>query len=82
MNKNFVRSKIIERFGTVFEFCREIGIHESQMSLWLNGRRVMPLETRIRLAGILGIKTSDLEPGLWEPVKPIVRKKSSKAIVK
>jgi len=80
MNKNFVRSKIIERFGTVYEFCREIGIHESQMSLWLNGKRVVPPETRTRLSGILGIKSSDLEPGPWEPAKPIVRKTRSKAV--
>lgn len=58
MNK-FLKAKIVERFGTQFEFARVIGEHESIVSRVIRGRHTMTVDGRIKWAQALGCNDAD-----------------------
>ena len=63
MNK-FLKGKIVERFGTQFEFARAIGEHESIVSRVIRGRHIMTVDCRKKWAQALGCNDAD---SLFEP---------------
>ena len=58
MNK-FLKGKIVERFGSQFEFARAIGEHESIVSRVIRGHHTMTVEGRKKWAQVLGCNDAD-----------------------
>lgn len=54
MNK-ILKSKIIEKFGTQFDFAIAVQMHESDVSRIIRGRREPTPETRKQWAAVLGV---------------------------
>lgn len=58
MNK-FLKAKIVERFGSQFEFARAIGEHESVVSRVIRGRHTLTVDGRIKWAQVLECDDAD-----------------------
>lgn len=59
MNKK-LKGKIIERFGSQFEFARKIAAHEADVSRVIRGRKDLSQDERDRWAKILQCKPADI----------------------
>ena len=53
MNK-YLKAKIVEKYGSQFEFARAVGEHEAVVSRIIRGHRVLSPEDRWRWAEALG----------------------------
>jgi hypothetical protein len=78
VNKNFVRGKIVERYGSAFEFSKVLGISESLLSMWLSSRRPLPLWAQAKMVELLEVERGELLPVFDEGLKKIVRRNGSR----
>lgn len=53
MNK-ILKGKIVEKFGSQFEFARIIGAHEADVSRVIHGRRDLDQDSQEKWAEVLG----------------------------
>ena len=58
----FLKQKIIERYGSQFEFAKAVGIHESELSRIIRGRRQVDENTRKKWADVLNCNFEQLFP--------------------
>jgi len=58
MNR-YLKAKIIERYGSQFEFARAVGEHEAVVSLIIRGHRELSTEKRIKWASALDCDDSE-----------------------
>lgn len=59
MNK-LLKGKIVERYGSQFEFARSIGEHESVVSRVIRGRHTLAVHERVKWAKALGCDDADV----------------------
>ena len=60
MNERKLKSKIIEHFGSQWQFARKLNAHESLVSKVIRGRRSLSLEDQNRWARALKCSRADL----------------------
>ena len=65
-----VRRVIMVRYGAIWRFAMELGLHPSVISGVLAGRRRLSLEQRARWSELLGIDDRLFEPE-WNPLRPL-----------
>lgn len=59
MNRK-LKAKIIENFGSQFEFSRAMGIHECDVSRIVRNRRELSIEDRRKWASVLKTKPNKI----------------------
>jgi plasmid maintenance system antidote protein VapI len=49
-----LKEKIVERYGTQFDFSQAVKVHESDVSRVVRGRKELPPEEKTKWAEVLG----------------------------
>ncbi|HOD36811.1 MAG TPA: helix-turn-helix transcriptional regulator [Syntrophales bacterium] len=57
-----LKARIIETHGSQWEFAREVGIHEADVSRVLRGRKVLTAEQRRKWAKLLTCDEKEIFP--------------------
>ena len=62
MNFN-LKLRILKKFRTQWEFSQSVGMHESDVSRVISGRRRLDPDTQVKWAKVLGCKTKEIFNG-------------------
>ena len=57
--KRLLRSKILEKYNHIKEFCKDVGINESAFSLRMNGHRLFTVDEMKKIMHLLKLNNKD-----------------------